>query len=129
MRTRASARARCWSSCRRLTPCIRLLGRLRSPRSAPACARLSPIISRGCGGGRALRGDRGGARRSARADGGGVMLELYGPKLESRLLLGTARYPSPAVLAEGVRAARAEVVTVALRRESGGERRGEGFWS
>ena len=57
------------------------------------------------------------------------MLELYGTKLESRLLLGTARYSSPAVLTEAVRAARAEVVTVALRRESGGERRGEGFWS
>jgi thiazole synthase len=57
------------------------------------------------------------------------MLELYGTQLRSRLLLGTARYPSPAVLTEAVRAARAEVVTVALRRESGGERRGEGFWS
>jgi thiazole synthase len=53
------------------------------------------------------------------------MLELYGTPLRSRLLLGTARYPSPAVLTEAVRAARAEVVTVALRRESGGERRGE----
>src|SRR5246500_4369654 len=57
------------------------------------------------------------------------MLELYGTPLRSRLLLGTARYPSPAVLTEAVRAARAEVVTVALRREAGGERRGEGFWS
>jgi thiazole synthase len=57
------------------------------------------------------------------------MLELYGTPLRSRLLLGTARYPSPAALTEAVRAARAEVVTVALRRESGGERRGEGFWS
>jgi len=37
--------------------------------------------------------------------------------------------PSPAVLTEAVRAARAEVVTVALRRESGGERAGQGFWS
>src|SRR5881394_3906978 len=57
------------------------------------------------------------------------MLELYGTSLRSRLLLGTARYPSPAVLTAAVRAARAEVVTVALRRESGGERAGQGFWS
>src|ERR1700738_736256 len=57
------------------------------------------------------------------------MLQLYGTSLQSRLLLGTARYPSPAVLTEAVRAARAEVVTVALRRESGGERAGQGFWS
>src|SRR6201984_2004507 len=57
------------------------------------------------------------------------MLRLYGTELASRLLLGTARYPSPAVLTAAVRAARAEVVTVALRREAGGERAGQGFWS
>ncbi|TIQ02959.1 MAG: thiazole synthase, partial [Mesorhizobium sp.] len=27
------------------------------------------------------------------------MIELYGTKLSSRLLLGTAQYPSPAILA------------------------------
>jgi thiazole synthase len=57
------------------------------------------------------------------------MLELYQTQLSSRLLLGSARYPSPAVLAAAVRAARAEVVTVSLRREASGERAGQGFWS
>src|SRR5579864_9584172 len=57
------------------------------------------------------------------------MLELYGVELNSRLLLGTARYPSPAVLAEAVRVSHTEVVTVSLRRESGSERSGQGFWS
>ncbi|HUA87825.1 MAG TPA: thiazole synthase [Steroidobacteraceae bacterium] len=57
------------------------------------------------------------------------MLRLYDTPLNSRLLLGSARYPSPAVLAASVRAARCEVVTVALRRESAGERAGQGFWS
>src|SRR5256885_14203689 len=57
------------------------------------------------------------------------MLELYGTSLRSRLLLGTARFPSPAVLTAAVRASRAEGVTVALRREAGGERAGQGFWS
>ena len=57
------------------------------------------------------------------------MLKVYATQLESRLLLGTARYPSPAVLTDAVRAARAEVVTVSLRREAGGERAGQGFWS
>lgn len=57
------------------------------------------------------------------------MLKLYGTELGSRLLLGTARYPSPAVLTDAVRAARAEVVTVSLRREAGTERSGQGFWS
>jgi thiazole synthase len=57
------------------------------------------------------------------------MLEVYGAQLASRLLLGTARYSSPAVLTEAIRAARAEVVTVSLRREAAGERAGQGFWS
>ena len=57
------------------------------------------------------------------------MLRLYDTELRSRLLLGTARYPSPSVLAESVKASGAQVVTVSLRRESGGERAGQGFWS
>jgi thiazole synthase len=57
------------------------------------------------------------------------MVQLYQVTLRSRLLLGTARYPSPAVLAAALQAARAEVVTVSLRRESGGERSGQAFWS
>lgn len=57
------------------------------------------------------------------------MLQLYGTSVRSRLLLGTARYPSPAVLTEAVRASGAEIVTVSLRRESGGERSGQAFWS
>jgi thiazole synthase len=56
-------------------------------------------------------------------------MQVYGTELGSRLLLGTAQYPSPAVLAAAVQAARAEVVTVSLRRESGATRAGQGFWS
>lgn len=54
---------------------------------------------------------------------------VYGVSLPSRLMLGTAQYPSPAVLAESVRAAQAGIVTVSLRREAGGGRAGEAFWS
>src|SRR6201981_1250021 len=57
------------------------------------------------------------------------MLQVYGSELHSRLLLGTSRYPSPAVLSDAVKASRAQVVTVSLRRESSGERAGQGFWS
>jgi len=57
------------------------------------------------------------------------MLELYGTRFHSRLLLGTSRYPSPAILTAAIEAARAEIVTVSLRRESSGERAGQGFWS
>lgn len=57
------------------------------------------------------------------------MRAFYGVELQSRLMLGTARYPSPAILLEAIKAARTEVVTVSLRREASGERAGEGFWS
>jgi thiazole synthase len=56
-------------------------------------------------------------------------LALYGAALDSRVLVGTAQYPSPAVLAEVVRASKAGVVTVSLRRESGASRAGETFWA
>jgi len=56
-------------------------------------------------------------------------LTLYDAALRSRLLLGTARYPSPAVLAAAIRGSGCEVVTVSLRREAGGSRAGESFWS
>lgn len=56
-------------------------------------------------------------------------MNFYGVELRSRLMLGTARYPSPAILADSIKAAGAQVVTVSLRRESGGERSGQGFWS
>jgi thiazole synthase len=56
-------------------------------------------------------------------------MSFYGVDLSSRLLLGTARYPSPAILAEAVKASGAEVVTVSLRRESGAQRAGQTFWS
>lgn len=39
-----------------------------------------------------------------------------GARLRSRFLLGTAGYPSPAVLQDALRAARSEVVTVGLKR-------------
>ncbi len=57
------------------------------------------------------------------------MLTLYGEAVESRLLLGTALYPSPAIMADAVRASRSDIVTVSLRREAGGGGAGQQFWS
>jgi thiazole synthase len=57
------------------------------------------------------------------------MFDLLGTELASRLLLGTAQYPSPAILAAAVKASGASVVTVSLRREMAGGRSGEKFWS
>ena len=54
---------------------------------------------------------------------------VYDTQLTSRLLLGTSRYPSPVVLTQAVKSSGAEVVTVSLRRESSGERSGQGFFS
>jgi thiazole synthase len=54
---------------------------------------------------------------------------FYGVQLSSRLMLGTARFPSPAVLSQAIRVSGTEVATVSLRRESGAERAGQAFWS
>ncbi|RMH16035.1 MAG: thiazole synthase [Acidobacteria bacterium] len=53
---------------------------------------------------------------------------IGGEELASRLLVGTARYPSPEVMRRAIRAAGASVVTVGLRRQAPGERAGEDFW-
>jgi len=52
---------------------------------------------------------------------------LYGTEVASRLLLGTAQYPSPQVLADAVAASGAQIVTVSLRRETARARTGQGF--
>lgn len=54
-------------------------------------------------------------------------LTLYGRRVASRMMLGTAQYPSPAILAEAVRASGAGIVTVSLRREQARGATGERF--
>jgi thiazole synthase len=57
-------------------------------------------------------------------------LILYGRRFASRLLLGTARYDSPAVLADAIRVADPALLTVSLRRQlSGSKESGESFWN
>ncbi len=57
------------------------------------------------------------------------MTLFYGTELTSPLMLGTALYPSPAIMAEAFKASGAGVATVSLRRESGADRAGQDFWS
>jgi len=57
------------------------------------------------------------------------MLTIYGVELASRLLLGTAQYPSPAILADAVAASKPAAITVSLRREMAGGKSGGEFWS
>lgn len=56
------------------------------------------------------------------------MVMLYGKEIESRLLLGTARYPSPEILRQAVLASRAGILTVSLRREMAGGKGGGAFF-
>lgn len=56
------------------------------------------------------------------------MLEFYGQKVNSRLLMGTALYPSPDILQKSVRASGADIVTVSVRREAATAQSGQGFW-
>lgn len=51
---------------------------------------------------------------------------FYGTEVTSPLMLGTAGYPSPAILADAFRRSGAGIATVSLRRETGG---GQDFWA
>ncbi len=56
-------------------------------------------------------------------------LVMYGQSFPSRLLLGTARYPSPAVLQAAVHRSQPAMVTASLRRQgSNPAESGQGFW-
>ncbi|WP_455475672.1 thiazole synthase [Bartonella sp. B17] len=56
------------------------------------------------------------------------MLNLYGRKFSSRLMLGTAQYPSLTVLRDAIHKSGTEIVTVSLRRETAGGKQSGQFW-
>lgn len=56
------------------------------------------------------------------------LLMLYGEEFSSRLLLGTAKYPSPEILRQSVLESKSEIVTLSLRRESARDKTGQRFW-
>ena len=60
-------------------------------------------------------------------------LSFYGQEVGSRLLLGTAQYPSPQILLEAIQASATQIITVSVRRESSSDKTGKGkagqhFW-
>ena len=57
------------------------------------------------------------------------MVAFYGETFSSRLLIGTALYPSPAIMQHAIRASGADLVTVSVRRETAGGKTGDAFWS
>ncbi|MGB1226764.1 MAG: thiazole synthase [Poseidonibacter sp.] len=57
------------------------------------------------------------------------MWEIGGKKLNSRLLIGSALYPSPSNMEESIKISQAQIVTVSLRRQNAGDNAGESFWN
>lgn len=53
---------------------------------------------------------------------------LYGKKLSSRFLIGTALYSSPQVMSDAIKASGAQIVTVSLRRQNPREGGGNTIW-
>jgi len=58
-----------------------------------------------------------------------MSLKLYNQTIQSRLLLGTAQYPSPQILLDAINASTCDIITVSVRRESGKDKAGQQFWS
>ena len=54
--------------------------------------------------------------------------QLADKTISSRLLVGTALYPSPDIMLQSIRASGSEVVTVSLRRQNARQQGGEDFW-
>ena len=54
---------------------------------------------------------------------------LAGQELQSRLLLGTAEYPTLAIMEQAIKASAAEVVTVSLGRQNPQQGGGNDFWN
>lgn len=57
------------------------------------------------------------------------MWQIGGQTLESRLMIGTALYPSPEIMCRAIETSLAEVVTVSLRRQAPDKRGGQTFWN
>ncbi|WP_236250405.1 thiazole synthase [Microbulbifer sp. ALW1] len=55
-------------------------------------------------------------------------LKLYSKVFDSRLLVGTALYPSPAIMRESVAASGSEIITLSLRRQSPAQQQGKMIW-
>lgn len=57
-----------------------------------------------------------------------AQLEIYGTKVDSRLLIGSALYSSPQVMRDAVKASGSQVVTLSLRRQNPADGGGDKIW-
>jgi thiazole synthase len=55
--------------------------------------------------------------------------KIGGKTLSSRLLIGSALYPSPANMEDAIKVSQSQIVTVALRRQSTGDDKSSDFCS
>jgi len=53
---------------------------------------------------------------------------VYGTELKSRFFIGSALYPSPEIMQQAIKASKADVVTLSLRRQSPENKGGRQFW-
>jgi thiazole synthase len=56
-------------------------------------------------------------------------LTIYGTKLNSRLLIGSALYPSPNIMQQSIQASGAQIVTLSLSRQNPQDNGGQDFWN
>lgn len=57
-----------------------------------------------------------------------ALWHIGGKTVNSRLLIGSALYPSPETMQQSIAASGAEIVTVSLRRQAAGDQAGQKFW-
>ncbi|WP_341205920.1 thiazole synthase [uncultured Psychrosphaera sp.] len=57
-----------------------------------------------------------------------MSLTIYGEQLNSRLLIGTALYPSPDIMKQAILASGSQVVTLSLKRQNPQEQSGQQIW-
>jgi thiazole synthase len=56
------------------------------------------------------------------------LVTFYDQKINSRLLIGTALYPSPSIMTQSIEASGADIITLSLRRQSPETQGGSHFW-
>jgi len=54
--------------------------------------------------------------------------KIEGKEFDSRLMIGSALYPSPQIMEDAIKASGSQIVTVALRRQAAGESGDNPFW-
>ncbi|QBG36456.1 thiazole synthase [Litorilituus sediminis] len=57
-----------------------------------------------------------------------MSLTIYGEQLNSRLLIGSALYPSPEIMKQAILASGSQVVTLSLKRQNPAENSGQKIW-